>query len=356
MALSILLTCFAVQRRSEATGGGETKVREAIAAAEKAYEEVDFAGAYAASCPGLSIGNADAEQTARLHVLCGMSGAALGKDEEAKQHFVVALAIQPELRLDRDLSPKIRGPYLEAQGRWGNSSERLSVRALSPGSKQELSLKIVDPAHLVLRVEVNLRSQGQSTYQSTSLESKPVLTLAPQQTPFEYYVRLLDAHNNALTELGSEAEPIEFQARQRSLPASTSAPAANGTNANRTSPKRSYWLPVTLTLGGVASTAVGVYFNVKREDAAHQWNGSSCQQPGLTRIEQCGSINSDRVHAERAAIGFYAGGAALVVGGLATWALSGSSETRDSHGQSAFRKLTCGASAYPTSIECGGTF
>jgi len=358
VALSLFLAYSVICSQSEALESGDRKVRDAVAAAEKAYGEVDFAGVYSTSCPGLSIGNADVEQTVRLHVLCGISAAALGKDDEAKQHFIVALAIQPDLRLDRDLSPKIRGPYLEAQGRWGSSPERLSVRALGAGLRKELSLKVVDPARLASRIEVRFRDPGQSIYKPMILETKPLLTIVPtmaqKQSGFEYYARLVDEHNNALIELGSEAEPLEFSAVRPVLAATPSVPSAEGSKDNPTNPKRSYWLPLTLTLGGVASTAVGVYFNVRREDSAHQWNGAACEQPGQTRIQQCSSVNSDRVHAERAAIGFYAGGAALLVGGVTTWLLSGSSEKRDSHAQSTFSKLNCGV--LPASIECEGSF
>jgi hypothetical protein len=62
--------------------------------------------------------------------------------------------------------------------------------------------------------------------------------------------------------------------------------------------------------------ATGVVFNVKREQAAHEWNGPSCENPGRTRQQQCESVDSRIQSDERLAVGFYAGGAALLAGSV----------------------------------------
>ena len=357
LACSILLTHTMSQHPATATEPVARTVTDAIAAAEKAYQEVDFAGVHAVACPGLTIGHADVDQTVRLHVLCGISAAALEMDADAKQHFSTALAIRPDLRLDRELSPKIRGPYLEAQGHSSISAEKLTIRVLNSGANnRELSMKVIDPAHLASSVEVYTRLPGQSRFQLLVLEVKPVVTVSPSmvhhEEGFEFYARLVDSHTNAVVELGNQAEPLEFHPRVLAAASSkSSAPADNGEGS-----KRSYWLPLTLTLGGAASTAVGVYFNLKRENAAHQWNSSECEQAGNSRIQQCSSVNADRVHAERAAIGFYAGGAALMLGGITSWVLRSSPERPGSHTRAANSSLSCAAAPFAASIECRGTF
>ncbi|HWZ91513.1 MAG TPA: hypothetical protein VNW92_21775, partial [Polyangiaceae bacterium] len=60
----------------------------------------------------------------------------------------------------------------------------------------------------------------------------------------------------------------------------------------------------------------GIVFNVKREQAAHEWNGPNCENPGLTRQQQCQSVDSRIQSDERLAIGFYAGGGALLAGSV----------------------------------------
>src|SRR4051812_18192171 len=79
---------------------------QGIADAERAYQAVDFPATYALAKKALEAGGAAREQTARLYVLLGISAAAQGDLEEAKQSFVVALAVKPTLKLDQGLSPK----------------------------------------------------------------------------------------------------------------------------------------------------------------------------------------------------------------------------------------------------------
>jgi len=99
-----------------------------------------------------------------------------------------------------------------------------------------------------------------------------------------------------LSERGSDADP---EVVQRSAHDAPSAEAPHG---------RSYLLPAALAVTGLGAVAVGVVFNVKREQAAHEWNGPNCEHAGLTRQQQCQSIDSRVQSDERLAIGFYAGG------------------------------------------------
>jgi hypothetical protein len=66
----------------------------------------------------------------------------------------------------------------------------------------------------------------------------------------------------------------------------------------------------------LGAIAAGIVFQVKREHAAQDWNSSSCERPGLTRIEQCQNVDDNRQKYEHLAIGFYAAGGALLTGGL----------------------------------------
>src|SRR6478735_2898798 len=101
-----------------------------LAEAERAYQSVDFPATHAAAKKAIEAGGADREQTARLYVLLGISAAAQGDAEEAKTDFVVALAVKPSLKLDKGLSPKVRDPYLEAQGYWAAATPIRSWFAL----------------------------------------------------------------------------------------------------------------------------------------------------------------------------------------------------------------------------------
>lgn len=282
--------------------------------AERAYQNVDFGNTRAFAQQALEEGGATREQTARLYVLLGISAAAQGNNNDAKQAFIVALAVNPELKLDKSLSPKFRDAYLEAQGFWAAASERLALSA-KPGSDSEhLIVRLGDPASLVSKVELHLAARGVSPRQTYTLKAAPTTRFAlpapVRGHDYEYALRALDRYGNVLIEQGSDADPLLGRAPRSasSAPASqppTPAPAG-----------RSYFLPITLGLAGVGAAAAGIVFHLKREEAARDWNGPGCESPGQTRIAQCQSIDHDRQTYERLAIGSYAAGGALLTGSV----------------------------------------
>lgn len=71
-------------------------------------------------------------------------------------------------------------------------------------------------------------------------------------------------------------------------------------------------MPITLGVAGLGAVTAGVIFQIKRENAAQDWNGSNCEQPGQTRIQQCEDVDDRRQKYEHLAIGFYAAGGALL--------------------------------------------
>jgi hypothetical protein len=360
--ISIIALCsLSLCRQAVAAQPDATTIQEALAAAEKAYQDVDFVAVYNSSCRGLEKGHADVASTARLSILCGISAAALDKREEAKRHFILALAVRPELQLDRELSPKLRGPYLEAQGFWGEQSERLTLRLVSRDSARQMLVRVHDPANLASRVEFYSRALGESKFQLTAIRSAAT-ALVPLsevyfQNGYEYYARLTDAQDNVLISLGNESEPIELgPIRDLQVHGSVAYTASEPSHEKSNGQGRSLWLPVTLTLSGVALSAVGIYFNVRRENAAHQWNSSACEQPGLTRIEQCGDINSERTHFERAAIGFYSAGGLLLISGLASFAFGDHPDTQLQRAGTLLKSFDCVTGLTTAHITCQGEF
>src|SRR3954452_12992112 len=107
-ALGLMLAC------ATTTARGETS--SALAAAEAAYVAVDFDGTRSASENALNEGNHDPTETLRLYTLLGIATATLGQEAEAREAFRRVLGIDPEAGLDKELSPKIRSPYLEVRG------------------------------------------------------------------------------------------------------------------------------------------------------------------------------------------------------------------------------------------------
>jgi len=301
----VLLSCLGVLLAKPAFAESQ-----GLAEAEKAYQSVDFPATHAAAKSALEAGGADREQTARLYVLLGISAAAQGDAEEAKTDFVAALAVKPSLKLDKGLSPKVRDPYLEAQGYWAAASDRLSVSAKPGSDRDHLVIKLVDPATLVSKIELHLAAVGTTPRPSFEFAVAPAnrfaLPAAVRGRSYEYTLRALDRFGNVLAERGTEADPEIVRAE----PAHTdsAAPAARH--------GRSYVLPIALGVAGLGALTTGIVFQVKRENAANDWNSGSCEQPGQTRIQQCQDVDDRRQKYEHLAIGFYAASGALLTGSV----------------------------------------
>ena len=357
----VLFAGLVLTAHASAASHSAVDVRESLSAAETAFEQVDYVATYQSCSLAIEQGHANPKQILRLHVLCGISAAALDRSDESRAHFKVALALRSELRLERELSPKLRSPYLEAQGYWSHFEERLSMKMSGGDTNRRLSLKVVDPAQLASKVRISLRAIGGSEFQSHDLDpvSSMTLQLTREQLAHgvSYFAAILDAHDNVLLELGNELEPIEIQPRPLSrAKKSDRLSKAAETPVVETSNNGSYWLPIALTGASLASVGVGVYFSVLRENAARRWNSLSCEQPGLTRIEQCGAVNSDRVHAERASIGFYAAGGALLVTGVTVLAVRNSAKPGSSPSSAASNSFSCAAALPFMAVACGGRF
>ena len=316
-----------------------------LAEAERAYQGVDFPATHVLSQRALEAGGASREETARLYVLLGISAAAQGNVDEAKQDFVVALAVDPSFKLDKGLSPKIRDPYLEAQGYWAASSERLALHAKPASDAHHLIVRLLDSASLVTQVELRIGAPGVLPRSVFALQAAPVTRFAlpaPQrERGYEYVVRALDRYGNVLSEQGTDADPQIVRAPSRTHDESSPPAAAHG---------RSYFLPITLGIAGLGAAAAGVVFHVKREHAARDWNGPSCENPGQTRIEQCKSVDSDRQTDERLAIGFYAAGGALLTGSIISLIAGRPSEAAPP------RAGLLGCAVTGTGVSCDGHF
>ncbi|HVW28438.1 MAG TPA: hypothetical protein VHC69_23905 [Polyangiaceae bacterium] len=328
-------------------------VTTGLAAAEQAYQNVDFDTMHAQATSALAAGGAARDEAARLYVLAGISAAALGQDDEAKQAFVVALAVDPTLKLDRNLSPKIRGPYLEAEGFWGAYTERLGLRAHVAADGGHLLVELADPGRLAAQVALHVRLVGSTTYEAYTAEPAHTVRFSlpegARRPGYEYFASVLDAHENVLAELGSDADP-EIA---RSAPMAP-APRGAGTDAPPTQ-RRSYLLPAALGGAGLVAAAVGVVFHVERESAAHEWNGPHCEQPtGQSRLQQCGDVDSRRRFDQAMAIGAYSAAGLLLTAGAVTFFMGRSPSSE--HPSPAAHAGLVGCGVAGTAVSCAGRF
>lgn len=285
---------------------------------EQAYAEVDFERTRALARAALERGRNDRASTARLYLLRAISAAALDQTEEARAAFLHVIAADPALRLDKSLSPKIRAPYLEARG---SSTAELGKPALEltlqrRGAQLELGLR--DAVHVARSIELYWRAQNQEAFTRQRFEPQGVRRVpAPSGHAIEVYMQVLDVHDNVLFEHGTPDQP-----RRLALGAKALAPLGPGA---RDAPRNA--TPYYATAGvlgalGLASGVAATIMFVRREDAAREWNSPECEKPGLTRGQQCASIDERRQRAEDFALGLSAAGGALLVGSVVSLLLA----------------------------------
>ena len=298
-----------------------------LADAQKAYAEVDYENTRRLAKAALERGGNDRASTAELYLLWGTAAAAIDQADEARTAFMYVLAINPEAKLERSLSPKIRAPYLEARGSMSQADGKPPLGLGLQRRQQELEVTLTDSAHVVANVDVATRARPDESFAHRRLDHAPRTRVpTPNGAELEFFVQALDRHGNVLFELGNQDAP-ERLALVSSRPSPPFAATAPGPDVNRA--------PYYVTAGafaalGVAAGGISVAQYLRREEAARDWNGAGCEQPGMTREQQCGNVDTRRQHAESMVIGFAATGGALLLGSIVTLILTPSSPTKAS--------------------------
>ncbi len=188
--------------------------------AERAYASVDFAETFKLAESALAEGGHSPRETARLYLLLGISAAALDKEDAAREAFSVVIALDPEVKLEQNLSPKIRAPYLEARGGFAG---RTRLQASVSADSGAITIALSGSLESARSVELAFRSKGQTDFEVERLEPSAELTFEPPSDPAEIEValRLVDVHGNSLIDVGSRSNPRAFTLRhapERPLP------------------------------------------------------------------------------------------------------------------------------------------
>jgi hypothetical protein len=285
---------------------------------QKAYADVDYERTRSLASAAIRHGGNARAATAELYLLWATAAAALEQADEARTAFACALAANPELKLDRSLSPKIRAPYLEARGSLSGADGKPPLEVTLRRRKQEVELGLTDALRVAATLVVATRESEAGAFAERRFAAAPTRRLpVPNGSELQFFVRVLDRYGNVLFELGTEDEPQRLLSVTSSRPRSA-APAAE----NHANPLPYYVTSGALAALGVAAGGVATAMYLRREDAASEWNGSACERPGLTRAEQCHSVNDRRKNAEHLAIGFTAAGGALLLGSIVTLILA----------------------------------
>jgi hypothetical protein len=293
-----------------------------VAEAQKAYADVDYEGTRRLAQAALERGGNDRAATGQLYLLWAMAAAALDHNDEARSSFSLALALNPQLKLDRGVSPKIRGPYLEARGALSSADGQAPLEVKLQQRRLGLEVALRDSLGLAASIELLTRSQDREPYTQRKLAAAATRRVElSAYRELQAFLRVLDRYGNVVAQLGSAEDPERLALvgaeRQPAAPRSAAA------GVDRTP----YLIGAgALAVLGLASGGVATALYLKREDAAKQWNGASCELPGMTRQQQCSAVDDRRQRAENLAIGFGVAGGALLVGSAVSLLLAPASK------------------------------
>jgi hypothetical protein len=316
-----------------------------IAEVEGAYAEVDFERTRSLAREVLALGKSEPTETLGLYTLLGISAAALGEEDTARRAFRVAIALDPNARIEKNLSPKIRGPYLEARGSLGTQGELRALAAEIWRDGKRVRFALHDPANVVRRAELGY-IDGFGTWQQVKLppQREGVVPGNATKAALEYALVLRDEFGNVLFRRGSETTPATLAAAAAaaaaaSTPSRSSDPFAAPVTGERVNQTPYHVVAGVLAASGLAAAGLGAYFHVQREELAREWNGASCERGGASRKAQCAEVDDRRARAQTLGIGLYTTGGALLVGSVVTLLLT------PSHARARRAAVTCDLAA-----------
>jgi hypothetical protein len=283
---------------------------ERVAEAQRAYADVDYEATRRLARVALERGGNDRAATGQLYLLWAMAAAALDQNDEARSAFSSAIAVNPELKLDRSVSPKIRAPYLEARGAMTSADGQAPLEVKVQQRRQGLDVELRDTLKLAASIELSLRAREGTPYIKRKLAAAPSRRVAlPEGSELQAFALVLDRYGNVIAQVGSADDP------ERLLLIASQKPQRQPEPGRRDVNRTPYYISAgAMGVLGLAAGGVATVMLVKREDAAKEWNGSGCEQPGMTRLQQCGAVDDRRQRSENLAIGFGAAGGALLVG------------------------------------------
>jgi hypothetical protein len=205
LACGVVVATLTTAELASAQGSG------ALARAEQAYLDVDFDGTLSAAQEALREGGHTPAQLVRIYELLGVSSAAVGESERARDFFVRMLAIDMSADLDDTVPPRLRAPFLEARGIVTSRPERLGAEVGLARVQSALHVALTDPFQLGRTLRVHARLEGTLEFATREEAAQPVMFArldgAATADRVEYWVELVDPFGNQILVLGTEFEP-----------------------------------------------------------------------------------------------------------------------------------------------------
>ncbi len=321
---------------------------DALGEAEAAYARVDFAEAERLAQTALAGSGHDRAQMIRIYFLIGVSAAATGKDDEAIDAFKHLLALDPATKLDRDLSPKLQGPLLEARG---TPPSPLACDAVFDRARGSLHLSIRDQLGMSRVAVVRWRVGASGDFTESRGPASPTLDVpiagAAGAEHVEYSYQLVDGHQNRLVEKGSDAAPEVFQVAVAAVPGASPA--------EHKIPTKFLVLGIIGEALGLAAIGGGIGAFFVGQSAADRWNNDSiCLAGGMSRAANCSSDRSTAQAAGDGAIASFAVGGVLIA--ASTILLIVESRRPPEPTTTARATFDCGAGPGIAGVTCGVRF
>jgi hypothetical protein len=244
-----------------------------LQAAEEAFTEVDFERTIEQASTALQAGGYTPERLVRIYQLLGVSAAALGDSDGARDFFQRMLAIDAEATLDDSVPPRLRAPFLEARGIVSARRERLGVTVGLARAQASLRVALTDPFEMARSLRVHARVEGTIEYTTVETEASPEV-LAPipgadTADRLEYWIEVLDPYGNQLLVVGTEFEPrVVGRIAVADLGSSSSGmspPSSPPPGGPSILEEPLFWI----VTGGVIALGAGIGIGVAVDSASH---------------------------------------------------------------------------------------
>jgi hypothetical protein len=192
-----------------------------LARAQQSYERLAFKPCREAAQRALRRPKNSRRDLIDIYRLLGLCNAALNEDEAANNAYQRLLAIDPEYKLDPDLSPQFTSSFKEAKGLMG-SRRPIGAKlvpppvTLRPTRQITLELEVDDPLGMVNEISFSYKRADGASFTSVPVAKgagRLQVSLPPVGSPgasravLDYYVEMRDENGGELGGAGSAAAP-----------------------------------------------------------------------------------------------------------------------------------------------------
>lgn len=233
--------------------------------AEAAYLDVDFERTLNAAQAAINSGELEPGELARAYELLGVSAAALGDPDTARDCFLRMLSVDEERQLDDTVPPRLRAPFMEARGALTARPDRLHVEVVLARAYSALRVALTDPFEMIQGIRIHVRVEGGTEWtvidEDYQDEIMATFASAASADRLEYWLEVLDPRGNRIQVLGTEFEPLVVGRPAPAPVGGGEAGGAGGGGGPSIAEEPAFWLVLgaVVLVGAGIGIGVGVY-------------------------------------------------------------------------------------------------